>query len=145
MTTPYHISSPRWHYPNGDGYGHFASHVRGLTCPFTAYHDNGGVWIDDSIAFLIVMFNQLGYTTDFCCSGLSFEHKGHNTPPDAYISFPGDVLPPHIPAVFKRDHGRGWGGVRISAVRKVSDESKQAAWDEWTGAMAAVWERGVAA
>ena len=48
--------------------------------------DRGGALIDAGIADLIILLNELGFTTAYCCSGLRADHKSANCH-NAYIAF----------------------------------------------------------
>jgi hypothetical protein len=141
------ISPPIWRSEYNNSYWHFASHVRGLSSPAPQYNLEGGVWVDASIAQLIVDLNELGYPTQFCCSGLPSEHRGHDPMLGGYVSFAGDVPKSSVPDYFSIENAaKGWRCVRTPnpsrhAIREVE---MAAAWAEWAVAVSEAL-KGVAA
>jgi hypothetical protein len=74
-------------------------HRSGLYCK-----ECGGelVEIDENFIEAIILLNEKGYYTDFCCSG----HPNAKDCHDAYISFESDVILPYLPTEYLYDKDR---------------------------------------
>jgi hypothetical protein len=68
-----------------------------IFCPRVDCHGDV-VELDELIAPTIILLNQKGYLTKFCCSGHWYEYSSN-----AYIYFYEDCIPEAIPASFKID------------------------------------------
>jgi hypothetical protein len=136
------VHPPIWHTtPAGEL--HYAALVRGL--PESFYEaDGGGVYIDYFIMPLIVGLNELGYETDFSCSGLKVEHTDPYCA--GYVSFVGYNPPPDVPKSFYNDGGviRTHDARRLG-LNAISEYAKVTRWIEWMDVVKARLGKGVAA
>lgn len=77
------------------------------------------VELDELIAPTIILLNEKGYCTKFCCSGHWYSHSS-----TVYIFFFDDCVPPYIPKSFKWDDYREPINTMRARYDEKSDESK---------------------
>jgi len=98
--------------------------VKGLITDRDDYKDKKGrVYIDASIARLMVKLNDAGCFTEFCCSGLMEDHT--RQPYAGYISFlrhRKKTFPYHLPK------GLRWDGGCIRSKHGMSEVDLRRAW-----------------
>jgi hypothetical protein len=126
----YKVYSPKWIKPHkGFKEEVYACRVSGLETDCLNYYDNKNrVWIDCSIVNIIVLLNQLGNITSFCCSGLDCEYRGFaDNSHNGYICFENNIdILNIIPKSFEIE--KWFDGTRIGFKRNISEKEKVKSW-----------------
>ncbi len=126
MATP-SISKPEWvkSWSDNKCSKSRACWISGLHVDNEYQADKAGrVWVDASIARLIVLLNQAGFTTMYCCSGLPEDHSRMKDVLAGYISF--TETKRRLP--FRLPRGLRWDGDCIRSRIGGSTDVLRAAW-----------------
>ncbi len=96
------------------------------------YFPGNEVEIDKSLYDVIIKFNQLGYTTYSCCSGLPEDHTSKDDRNCGfYVSFAADIPDEYVVLAsnqgFKCDlwRGRPWIGTSDRKIKNVNDRVRE--------------------